>query len=212
MKYVLFYESADDVLAKAPAHFEAHFARGIEFHDRGVLLLYGPFGDPQLEGSMAVFTSREGAAEFVDGDPFVVNGVVRGWQIREWDEAFDGEDALAVVRAYHDAWTSRRFDQAVAVLSSQLQVEAPINEYPTTESFAAALETFASMTKHVEMLSAMSAGNQAMLLYDMDVQGLGTLRITEHFTVADGKITRIRQIHDTAALRNAGFADSPTAS
>ena len=24
MKYVLFYESADDVLAKAPAHFDAH--------------------------------------------------------------------------------------------------------------------------------------------------------------------------------------------
>jgi hypothetical protein len=28
MKYVLLYESADDVLAKAPAHFEAHTARG----------------------------------------------------------------------------------------------------------------------------------------------------------------------------------------
>jgi hypothetical protein len=22
------------------------------------------------------------------GDPFVLNGVVRGWEIREWDEAF----------------------------------------------------------------------------------------------------------------------------
>jgi uncharacterized protein len=88
MKYVLLYESADDVLEKAAAHAEAHFARGHEFHERSSLLMYGPFGDPQREGSMAVFTTREAAEEFAKGDPFVLNGVVRGWEIREWDEAF----------------------------------------------------------------------------------------------------------------------------
>jgi predicted enzyme related to lactoylglutathione lyase len=45
------------------------------------------FGNPQDEGSMAVFKTREAAEEFVAGDPFVLNGVVRGWQIREWNEA-----------------------------------------------------------------------------------------------------------------------------
>jgi uncharacterized protein len=42
----------------------------------------------QNQGSMAVFTSRAAAEEFARGDPFVVNGVVRAWQIREWKEAF----------------------------------------------------------------------------------------------------------------------------
>jgi hypothetical protein len=55
----------------------------------------------------------------------------------------------------------------------------------------------------------MSGGNTAMLMYDMDVQGLGALRVAEHFTVEDGRIARIRQIHDTAALRAAGFAKPP---
>jgi uncharacterized protein len=87
-KYVLFYESADDVLAKAQAHFAAHSARGQEFNERGSLIAYGPFGDPQEEGSMAVFTTREAAEEFARDDPFVLNGVVRGWHIREWNEAF----------------------------------------------------------------------------------------------------------------------------
>jgi hypothetical protein len=50
--------------------------------------MYGPFGDPQRDGSMAVFTTREAAEEFAKGDPFVLNGVVRSWEIREWDEAF----------------------------------------------------------------------------------------------------------------------------
>ena len=86
MKYVLFYESADDVLSKAPAHYEAHSARLKEFHDRGELLMVGVFGDPQEQGSMSIFRSREAAEEFVAGDPFVLNGVIKGWEIRDWDE------------------------------------------------------------------------------------------------------------------------------
>ena len=86
MKYVLFYESADDVMSKAPEHFPAHLARLQEFHARGALLMVGTFANPQKEGSMAIFTTREAAEEFVKDDPFVLNGVVRDWQIREWDE------------------------------------------------------------------------------------------------------------------------------
>lgn len=87
MKYVMFYESADDVASKAPAHFPAHAARLDEFHKAGTLLMVGTFGDPQEEGSMSIFTTREAAEEFAKGDPFVLNGVVRNWYIREWNEA-----------------------------------------------------------------------------------------------------------------------------
>ena len=87
MKYVLFYASADDVLSRAPAHFPAHKARLDEFHARGDLLMVGTFGDPQEQGSMAIFPSRAAADAFVEGDPFVLNGVVRGWEIREWNES-----------------------------------------------------------------------------------------------------------------------------
>jgi ketosteroid isomerase-like protein len=31
------------------------------------------------------------------------------------------------------------------------------------------------------------------------------MRVGEHFTVDGGKIVRIRQIHDTVGLREAGF-------
>ncbi|HWT22950.1 MAG TPA: YciI family protein [Solirubrobacteraceae bacterium] len=85
MKYLLFYTPVEDVLARAPAHFPAHRARLDEFHARGDLLMVGTFADPR-EGSMAVFTSREAAEEFVAGDPFVDHGVVARWEIREWDE------------------------------------------------------------------------------------------------------------------------------
>jgi uncharacterized protein YciI len=87
VKYVLLYETGD--LSKAAQHQAAHSARGQEFHDRGLLVAYGPFANAQEEGAMAVFTTREAAEEFAGGDPFVLNGVVReSWQVREWLEAF----------------------------------------------------------------------------------------------------------------------------
>jgi uncharacterized protein len=85
VKYLLFYEPEDDVLEKAPAHFPAHSARLDGFHADGTLLMVGTFADP-TEGSMSIFTTREAAEAFVRQDPFVLNGVIRDWRIREWDE------------------------------------------------------------------------------------------------------------------------------
>lgn len=91
MKFVVLYESAEDVATKAPPHFPAHLERLQAFHARGELELVGTFEDPQSQGSMSVFRTREGAEEFVAGDPFVLNGVVRGYEIRGWNEMFSGE-------------------------------------------------------------------------------------------------------------------------
>jgi uncharacterized protein YciI len=68
VKYVLFYESAD-VMSNAPEHFPAHQAHYTAFRDQRTLLLLGAFGDPQAEGSMAVFTTREAAEQFAADAP-----------------------------------------------------------------------------------------------------------------------------------------------
>ena len=86
MKYVLLYESADDVVTRAPQHFPAHLARIREFRARGEILMVGTFGDPQREGAMGIFPTRAAAEAFVADDPFLVNGVVKSYQIREWNE------------------------------------------------------------------------------------------------------------------------------
>jgi uncharacterized protein YciI len=89
MKYVLFYESAQDVLEKAPQHQAEHGRWVREFMERGELLTTGPFSNPQDEGAMSIFTSRAAAEECAKGDPFVLNGVVAKWYVREWDEGLD---------------------------------------------------------------------------------------------------------------------------
>ena len=86
MKYVLLYESADDVATRARPVFPAHGARWQEYVDAGTLLMIGTFADVQQHGSMAIFTTREAAEEFARSDPFVLEGVVRRWKVRDWNE------------------------------------------------------------------------------------------------------------------------------
>ena len=114
-------------------------------------------------------------------------------------------DARSIAHAYFRRWTEQRFEDAIALLDASLVVEVPINDYPTRESFGQALAGFGAIVERVEMLSELGDDEEAMQLYDMQVAGLGTMRIAEHFTVRDGKIVRLRQVHDTASLRAAGF-------
>ncbi len=86
MKFVLFYESADDFMENVPAHFAAHRERWDAYRANGSLLGVGPFEDPR-EGSMGIFASREAAESFASGDPFVLNGVVARWYVRGWNDA-----------------------------------------------------------------------------------------------------------------------------
>jgi uncharacterized protein len=84
-KYVLLYEAADDLMERVAGHFAAHRARYEGFRVAGELLMIGTFADPR-DGAMAVFTTRSAAEAFAAGDPFVLNGVVRAWDVKEWNE------------------------------------------------------------------------------------------------------------------------------
>jgi uncharacterized protein YciI len=85
MKYVVMYETAPDVTAKLVEHFPAHRALWAGYQAEGTLLAIGPFSDQSA--AMAVFTTREAAEQFVKEDPFVLNGAIQSWTIREWNEA-----------------------------------------------------------------------------------------------------------------------------
>jgi uncharacterized protein YciI len=86
MKYYVLFHEPGEVNEKAPLYAEAHRAWFEKFHRNGTLVMIGPFANAQEEGAMSIFTSREAAEEFARGDPFVLNGVVSNWFVREWDE------------------------------------------------------------------------------------------------------------------------------
>ena len=112
--------------------------------------------------------------------------------------------ALTVARAYHRAWTTKDLDGIGRYLADDLRVEVPINAYAGKADFLEAVRMTAAMTSEVRMLAELGGADEAMLLYDMTLP-IGTLRVAEHFTIAGDRIGVVRQVHDTAALRAAGF-------
>jgi uncharacterized protein YciI len=94
MYYVVFletgYTSFEEAMSKAPDLIATHKARTLELHNQGTILMAGAFLDNRGEAlsTMAVCSTREAAEEFVRGDPFVLNGMVKKWYVREWANIF----------------------------------------------------------------------------------------------------------------------------
>ena len=114
--------------------------------------------------------------------------------------------ALTLVRAYHRAWTTNDLEEAGRYLSDDLRTDVPINTYGSKAEWIEAVRRTGQAVSRVEVLAEFSNDAEALLLYDMEIKPIGDIRIVEHFTIADGRITQIRHVHDTAALRAAGFA------
>ncbi len=86
MHYLLFYEAADDYVSKRAPFREEHLRKGWEASERGELILGGAFANP-TDGAMLLFQGEtpEVAERFARADPYVINGAVRRWYVREWN-------------------------------------------------------------------------------------------------------------------------------
>ena len=67
------------------AIFPRHKAFLDEFIPRGEVVGVGPFTDAG-GGNMALFRTREAAEEFAKSDPFLLEGAVKEYQIKEWGD------------------------------------------------------------------------------------------------------------------------------
>ena len=87
MRWVLIYDLVDDYLDRRPALRDQHLALARAAHDRGELLLAGALADP-YDRALLVFAgdSPEIAEEFASNDPYVINGLVTAWTVRQWNE------------------------------------------------------------------------------------------------------------------------------
>ncbi len=89
--YVAFFvisgTTIEEVIASAPEALAAHVKRSKELQQQGKLLMAGALlhntpGEPLM--TMGVFPTRAAAEAYAAGDPFVLNGMVTDWYIREW--------------------------------------------------------------------------------------------------------------------------------
>ena len=93
MHYILFYEYAPDYLERRGEHRDQHISRAKASIDRGEFFLGGAFAEP-VDGAAIVFkgSSPMVAESFAKADPYVINGLVTSWHVREWTTVA-GKDA-----------------------------------------------------------------------------------------------------------------------
>jgi hypothetical protein len=86
MHTLLFYDLADDYLARRTAFRSEHLALVREAFERGELALAGALADP-ADGAVLVFrgASPETAEGFAKSDPYVIHGLVTAWRTRRWN-------------------------------------------------------------------------------------------------------------------------------
>ncbi|MDX6553865.1 MAG: uncharacterized protein QOD86_60 [Miltoncostaeaceae bacterium] len=83
-RQVLFYEYVtEDIVERRAPHRPFHIALLRKWMDEGRILMGGALGDPPT-GALIVFADG-GAEEFVEKDPYVVNGLVTSWRVEDWN-------------------------------------------------------------------------------------------------------------------------------
>jgi uncharacterized protein YciI len=88
VNYLLKYDYIPEVLEKRGPYREGHLNLAKQLIDEGKCLSGGPTGPPGVSpptGALFIFTDEESAKAFVEGDPYVSNGIVTGHTIEEWN-------------------------------------------------------------------------------------------------------------------------------
>jgi hypothetical protein len=84
MKAVVIGESSGASRDAIMAAYPRHKAIVDKFIARGVVLGIGPFSDL---GNMAIFKTRAEAEAFTREDPFILEGLVKSFVIKDWADS-----------------------------------------------------------------------------------------------------------------------------
>jgi uncharacterized protein YciI len=85
MKYVVIGFGTGATAESIMAVYPRHKVLVEELVSRGVVIGIGPFSD---RGNMGIFRTLEAAKEFVQRDPFKLEGLVKEYTIREWNDTY----------------------------------------------------------------------------------------------------------------------------
>lgn len=84
MKYVVIGESSGASMDVIMEVYPRHKVIVDAFIAKGLVIGIGPFSD---RGNMAIFRTKEAAENFVKQDPFILEGLVKSFSIREWSDS-----------------------------------------------------------------------------------------------------------------------------
>ncbi len=85
MYYILFYKTVDNYVERRSQFREEHLQLANEYYQNGSLIMAGALANP-VDEAILVFkgNDRTIVESFIKRDPYVINGLIVKWQVREW--------------------------------------------------------------------------------------------------------------------------------
>ncbi len=83
MYLALFYETVDNYVERRQPFRELHLAYAGKWRDQGKLVMAGAL---KPDGALLIFKTDNAsdAEEFAKNDPYVKNGLISKWSVKEW--------------------------------------------------------------------------------------------------------------------------------
>jgi uncharacterized protein YciI len=94
--YALLYDLVDDMVTRRVPFREEHLRLAREARDRGELALGGALAEP-VDRALLVFQveDKSKVEDFARKDPYVLNGLVKKWEVRPWNVVVGNEKPAA---------------------------------------------------------------------------------------------------------------------
>ncbi|MGH9688927.1 MAG: YciI-like protein [Candidatus Acidiferrales bacterium] len=91
--FALTYDLVDDYLPRRATFRQEHLNLAAAAHERGEIVLAGAFADPP-DRALLVFRSADRTVpeSFARKDPYVLNGLVKCWEVRPWTVIIGGAE------------------------------------------------------------------------------------------------------------------------
>jgi len=92
MYYLLFYKTIENYTEKRAPYRAGHLEYAQAFQKDGRLVMAGALADP-ADGALLIFKgdTPEVARQFALNDPYVKNGLIISWEVREWTVVIGNE-------------------------------------------------------------------------------------------------------------------------
>jgi hypothetical protein len=104
--------------------------------------------------------------------------------------------ALQVALAYHRAWTSHDFEQAMNCIDPAIVCDAPAGRLEGAEAFRGFMGPFVEILTGSRLVAAFGDDTTAVVVYETNTRPVNEAPGAECVTVADGRITHMRIIFD----------------
>lgn len=93
MYYILFYKTVADYLEKRAPYRDEHLSLIKKAHENGIIIMAGALANP-ADGAVFIFKADgpELAEEFARQDPYVKNGLITDWYVRQWTVVAGGNE------------------------------------------------------------------------------------------------------------------------